>query len=94
MDPNLLTTTQAVDPIFKFIFGVSLVMLVGITGTMIGFVIRFTITHRRIWARIAPRPDGGTTVALASVGHRDVALATEHAAVVEDIRRASRPQED
>lgn len=61
---------------------------------MFGFVVRFTITHRRIWARIAPRPDGGSTVALASVGHRDVALATEHAALVEDIRRASRPQED
>ncbi|HYM84157.1 MAG TPA: cytochrome c biogenesis protein ResB [Candidatus Dormibacteraeota bacterium] len=58
-----------------------------------GFVIRFTVIHRRIWARIAPRPDGGSTVALASVGHRDVALATEHAALIEDIRRATGAQD-
>ncbi|CAG0955283.1 cytochrome c oxidase subunit II [Geobacteraceae bacterium] len=41
MDPNLLTTTRAVDPVFMFIFGISLVLLVGITATMVGFVIRY-----------------------------------------------------
>ncbi|HEX5772943.1 MAG TPA: cytochrome c oxidase subunit II [Geomobilimonas sp.] len=41
MDPNLITTTRAVDPVFMFIFGVSLLLLVGITATMVGFVIRY-----------------------------------------------------
>jgi cytochrome c oxidase subunit 2 len=41
VDPNLLTTTQAVDPVFMFIFGVSLIMLIGITVVMVGFVIRY-----------------------------------------------------
>ncbi len=41
MDPNLYTTTRAVDPVFMLIFGISLVLLVGITATMVGFVIRY-----------------------------------------------------
>ncbi len=41
MYPNPLTTTQAVDPVFKFILGVCIVLLVGITLTMIAFVIRY-----------------------------------------------------
>lgn len=41
MNPPLLTTTQAVDPVFMFIFGVSLVLLIGITGTMLWFVVRY-----------------------------------------------------
>ncbi|TWJ19032.1 cytochrome c oxidase subunit II [Geobacter argillaceus] len=41
MYPDLVTTTQAVDPVFMFIFGASLVLLVGITLTMVGFVIRY-----------------------------------------------------
>ncbi|GLI38290.1 cytochrome c oxidase subunit II [Geobacter hydrogenophilus] len=41
MDPNLYTTTRAVDPIFMLIFGISLVLLMGITATMVGFVIRY-----------------------------------------------------
>ena len=41
MNPPLLTTTQAVDPVFMFIFGVSLLLLIGITGTMVWFVIRY-----------------------------------------------------
>ncbi len=41
MYPDLMTTTQAVDPVFMFIFGASLVLLVGITLTMVGFVIRY-----------------------------------------------------
>jgi cytochrome c oxidase subunit II len=39
--PNLLTTTQAVDPVFMFIFGACLLLLLGITGTMVAFVIRY-----------------------------------------------------
>lgn len=41
MDPNLITTNRAVDPVFMFIFGVSLLLLVGITATMVGFVVRY-----------------------------------------------------
>lgn len=41
MDPNLLTTSRAVDPIFMIIFGVSLALLFGITATMVVFVIRY-----------------------------------------------------
>lgn len=41
MNPALLTTTDAVDPVFKFIFGASLLLLGGITATMIWFIIRY-----------------------------------------------------
>lgn len=41
MYPNLLTTNQAVDPVFMFIFGACLVLLLGITATMLVFVFRY-----------------------------------------------------
>lgn len=41
MNPSLLTTTDAVDPVFKFIFGACLLLFGGITATMIWFVIRY-----------------------------------------------------
>ncbi|WP_136524224.1 cytochrome c oxidase subunit II [Geomonas ferrireducens] len=41
MENQLLTTTQAVDPVFMFLFGACLVLLVGITATMIFFVVRY-----------------------------------------------------
>lgn len=41
MNPSLITTTQAVDPVFKFIFGASLLLLLGITATTVAFVIRY-----------------------------------------------------
>src|ERR1035441_9530976 len=41
MNPSLITTTQAVDPVFKFIIGASLILLLGITVTMVVFVIRY-----------------------------------------------------
>lgn len=41
MNPLLVTTTQAVDPVFIFIFGASALLLVGITATMVGFAIRY-----------------------------------------------------
>ena len=42
MDPNLITTTQAaVDPVFMFIFGACLLLLVGITIVMVCFTIRY-----------------------------------------------------
>lgn len=41
MNPQTVTTVEAVDPVFYFIFGVSILMLVGITLTMVWFVIRY-----------------------------------------------------
>ncbi len=41
MNPQTVTTVEAVDPVFYFIFGVSGLMLVGITIAMIWFVIRY-----------------------------------------------------
>lgn len=41
MHSELLTTVQAVDPVFIFIFGVCLVMLVGITAATVWFVFRY-----------------------------------------------------
>ncbi|HBG07969.1 MAG: cytochrome c oxidase subunit II [Geobacteraceae bacterium GWC2_58_44] len=41
MDKQLITTTQAVDPVFIFIFGACLVLLVVITVAMLWFVIRY-----------------------------------------------------
>jgi len=41
VNPLLITTTQAVDPVFMFIFWICLVLLIGITATMVFFVIRY-----------------------------------------------------
>ncbi len=41
MDPNLLTTTQAVDSVFLFIFAACVILLLGITATMVWFVVRY-----------------------------------------------------
>ncbi|HJV33875.1 cytochrome c oxidase subunit II [Geomonas sp.] len=41
MENQLLTTTQAVDPVFIFILGCCFLLLLGITAAMIYFVIRY-----------------------------------------------------
>ncbi|PLX99068.1 MAG: cytochrome c oxidase subunit II [Desulfuromonas sp.] len=41
MNPQSLTTVEAVDPVFYFIFGVSAVMLVGIVVAMVWFAYRY-----------------------------------------------------
>lgn len=41
MNPQLPTTTEVIDPIFVFIFGISLVMLLGVTTAMIYFAVRY-----------------------------------------------------
>ena len=42
MDPTrFITTTEAIDPVFMFIFGACLVLLLGITATMVFFVLRY-----------------------------------------------------
>ncbi len=41
MPTNLVTTTESIDPVFMFIFGVCLVLLIGITVAMVTFVVRY-----------------------------------------------------
>lgn len=42
MDPaRLITTTEAIDPVFMFLFGACLVLLLGITVAMVVFVVRY-----------------------------------------------------
>jgi len=41
VDPQLLTTTQAVDSVFIFILGACVVLFLGITATMVWFVVRY-----------------------------------------------------
>jgi cytochrome c oxidase subunit 2 len=42
VDPTrLISTTEAIDPVFMFIFGVCLVLLLGITAAMAFFVVRY-----------------------------------------------------
>jgi cytochrome c biogenesis protein len=66
--------------------GVGLVWL-GSLLLFVGFVIRFTMPHKRLWARIVPRPNGAV-VGVASLGSKEVALGTEFESLVNDIRRA------
>ena len=42
MNPeHLISTTEAIDPVFMFIFGACLVLLLGITAAMVVFVVRY-----------------------------------------------------
>ena len=42
MNPvRLMTTTEAIDPVFMFIFGACLLLLLGITAAMLFFVVRY-----------------------------------------------------
>jgi cytochrome c biogenesis protein len=65
------------------------VMLVWIGCALLffGFVIRFTLPHKRIWARIVARPKGAV-VGVASLGSKEAALGTEFESLVNDIRTA------
>jgi cytochrome c biogenesis protein len=66
--------------------GVPLVWL-GCALLVIGFVIRFTLPHKRVWARIVARPKGAV-VGVASLGSKEAALGTEFEDIVSDIRAA------
>lgn len=50
---QLITTTETIDPIFMFLFGACLLLLIGITAVMLFFVIRY---HRSR----APEPTSGS----------------------------------
>jgi len=62
------------------------IVWLGCTLLFFGFVIRFTVPHRRIWIRIG-RQGGHSRVAFASVGRGDVSLGAEYARLIEDIGR-------
>ena len=53
-----------------------------------GFVIRFMVPHKRVWARIVSRPNGGTVVSLATLTHKDVTAGSDFENVITDIRTA------
>ena len=53
-----------------------------------GFVLRFTVPHKRLWARITARPNGGAVVGVASLGNRYSTVGTEFEQLVNDIRTA------
>jgi cytochrome c biogenesis protein len=53
-----------------------------------GFVLRFTVPHKRLWARITARPNGGAVVGVAGLGNRYATLGTEFENLVNDIRTA------
>jgi cytochrome c biogenesis protein len=65
------------------------VMLVWLGAFLLfaGFVIRFLLPHKRVWALITPRGKG-SVLALASLGSREAALGTEFEGLVNDIRAA------
>ena len=53
-----------------------------------GFVMVFMFPHRRLWGRIAPRPDGGAAVLVASIGRKDTTAGLEFTELVNDLRAA------
>lgn len=67
--------------------GVMLVWL-GSALLFIGFVIRFTVPHKRVWARIISRPNGGAVLAMAGLDSRNVAGADDFDNLVNDMRTA------
>jgi cytochrome c biogenesis protein len=67
------------------------IVWLGCALLFIGFVIRFTVPHRRIWVQIA-RQGGHSRVAFASVGRGDVALGTEYAGLIDDVGRGASAQ--
>jgi cytochrome c biogenesis protein len=67
--------------------GVPLIWI-GSALLFVGFLIRFTVPHKRLWARISSRPSGGAVVTVATLTQKDVAAGTEFDQIVSDIRAA------
>jgi cytochrome c biogenesis protein len=53
-----------------------------------GFAVRLYVPYRRVWGRLTPRPDGGSSLSLAAVGRRDSGFDEEFTTIVTDIRQA------
>ena len=67
--------------------GVPLVWL-GAFLLFAGFVIRFMVPHKRLWARITARPKGGAVIGVASLGNRYATRGSDFENLVNDIRTA------
>ena len=52
MENQLMTTTEAIDPVFMFIFGACLVLLVGITVATV-LITRADLGAWKVWAALA-----------------------------------------
>lgn len=68
-----------------------LIVWIGSILLFVGFSVRFLITHKRVWARIAPGPRGGAVVGVASLGGKDVVANSDFDKLVSDIRTAVAP---
>ena len=55
---------------------------------VLGFAFRLFVPYRRIWGRLEPRTDGGSSLSIAAVGRRDTDLDAEFTSLVTDIRQA------
>jgi cytochrome c biogenesis protein len=53
-----------------------------------GFVIRFMVPHKRLWAQVVARPSGGSVLRMATLGNRDAVLTTEFDHLVSNVRAA------
>ena len=69
------------DPGVLLVWGGSILLF-------LGFLIRFTIPHKRIWGRIVARPNGGSVLGMATLTQKDVTEGTEFENLVNDIRTA------
>lgn len=67
------------------------IVWIGSILLFVGFVIRFMVPHKRLWARITPGPRGGSVVGVASLGTKDVVANSEFDTMVSDIRAAVQP---
>jgi cytochrome c biogenesis protein len=61
---------------------------IGSALLFVGFMIRFLVPHKRIWARVTARPNGGAVVGLATLTHKDVTAGTDFEQLVTDVRAA------
>ncbi len=55
---------------------------------VIGLIMVFWFPHRRLWALVSPRADGGTEVRLAAASQRDLGLEKDFEAVTAKVKRA------
>jgi cytochrome c biogenesis protein len=67
--------------------GVPLIWI-GSALLFLGFLVRFMIPHKRVWARVVARPAGGAVVGLATLTQKDVSAGTDFEQLVSDIRAA------
>ena len=80
-DSQYTRLNVARDPGVPLVWGGALLLFAG-------FAVRFMFPHKRVWARITGRPNGGAVVGLATLSQKNVATGTEFEHIVNDIRTA------